>query len=591
MRMLGRVSMCMMGVMGFGGMVEAQATKQLPADPTLILKVNNSDAVSAKAGKMMQQLGLVSFLPDLKDPIGFAKKTMGIKDGFDGKGDMAVGVYINPANPNDAKGMFLIPVTDYKKFTGNLANLKDEGAGVSSFVFKEGAETMYVMSRGTYAAISNEKEFLAKPAGATIAGAAVLSQLDKSDVAFYANTRQLADMAQPQLKQVRPMALTEIETSLNREPAFDKKFIPAVKELVNQGFNMIDDVLTDTTAATVSMNLSDKGIVFTTVADFKPTGKVGAMVSKLKGNGDPGTLTGLPQTKYFMTAALAMDFKPVVDFAAGYLDPVSKELTGAGENGKKFQDLYENIKKGMLATQSTTVGYVKPTGPIGQQSVLQQVSVVKGDIATLKAVQDKTTQGVMEMTNMLQGAANSGMKTEIVVDKGAAKIAGGTFDKISVKYIVDPANPAAQQAKQIIDMMYGPNGMNGIQGEVDAKTFIAALGGDDKLSESLIASAKANSTALSQSSIIKASASMLPAQKLAVAYVHPDNIANTVVAFLSGQGMRVPFKMTEDTAPMGMSFSAEGSAIRMDMALPNDLIESIVVSVKQVIGQAAGGNM
>src|SRR5215210_6970352 len=73
--------------------VSAQGLKQLPANPLVVIKMNNPEGISKKLADWSQKLGLANFDPAFGDPLGALKKQLNIKDGLDGKGEVLVGVY------------------------------------------------------------------------------------------------------------------------------------------------------------------------------------------------------------------------------------------------------------------------------------------------------------------------------------------------------------------------------------------------------------------------------------------------------------------------------------------------------------------
>jgi hypothetical protein len=568
----------------------AQVLKQLPADPLVVIKVNKPQAVSAKAGKLMQQLGLGNLQPDLADPLNALMKQLKIREGFDSQGELAAAVYadLSQAVPSPVV-VVMIPVTNYKVFTGNLAALKDAGAGVSTFRFQEGGEDLFVTNWGSFAAVSDNQEFLAKkPAGAAIASPAAMAQWDKADAVILANTKLMASQVMPQFREAKKTILQEIERNLvGVMGAGNDKFLPVIRALVNQALNVVEGVLKDTSAAAEAINITDKGLTFTVLADFAPDSYSGKAIAGMKNTADD-LLVGLPQRKYFVVVGQAPTPEVMTGLMSDLLDPVAKELTALGADGKAFVDLIDVMKKATGAAKSSAVGLAQPTGAPGQQSVLQEVVVTRGDSAVMADAQRRSFQLTNDLMKLMP--ATPGMTLQMKLDQGAATVAGVKMDKIGMNYVFDPNNPQAAQMKQIIDIMYGPNGMSGVQGAVNATTYVVAFGGDDAFIQAAVNAAKAGDATLSKQASLKAAADMLPTQRFMVMYVYPDNIASTVIAYLNQFGMKVPLKINADIAAMGMSVSTEGSALRVDYAMPMELIENTVSTVIQAISMQAGGN-
>src|SRR5882672_6449248 len=157
--------------------VRAQGLKQLPANPLLVIKMNNPEGISEKLAAWSQKLGLANFDPAFGDPLGALKKQLNIKDGLDGKGEVVIGIYDAPQPTDEPLVVALLPVTDYKAFLANLANLKTEGE-VSSFTLPDEQEPFYTANWGKFAAVTPTKDLLTKkPEGVEVSGAAS-KQLD-----------------------------------------------------------------------------------------------------------------------------------------------------------------------------------------------------------------------------------------------------------------------------------------------------------------------------------------------------------------------------------------------------------------------------
>src|SRR6185369_10765534 len=77
--------------------VRAQGLKQLPANPLVVIKMNNPEGISKKLADWSQKLGLANFDPAFGNPLAALKKQLNIKDGpeggLDGKGEVIVGIY------------------------------------------------------------------------------------------------------------------------------------------------------------------------------------------------------------------------------------------------------------------------------------------------------------------------------------------------------------------------------------------------------------------------------------------------------------------------------------------------------------------
>jgi len=247
----------------------AQALKQLPGDAMLVLKLNNPSAVSAKIADWCKRLGVDKMVPPLADPLAEVKRQLNIKEGFNDKGEIAAGLYEGAQPGEEPRVVVLIPVSDYKAFTGNLANTKVEGE-MTSFTLPDDAERLYAINWGSFAAITPNKELLAnKPTGVMVGGLTG-KQLDANDITVWVNAKLLASKALPMLKGARPQIMQGLDQELQNAPGMNPKFVPLIKVAINQVLNGAEEILMDGQAATFSLNFGKEGINTALVAEFEP---------------------------------------------------------------------------------------------------------------------------------------------------------------------------------------------------------------------------------------------------------------------------------------------------------------------------------
>ena len=98
--------------------IQAQALKQLPADALVVIKVNNLQSVSDKAGALAKKLGLADLLPPLADPLAALRAQLSVKEGLDAKGEMALGIYAPGEGESEPRILVLLPVTDFQALLG-----------------------------------------------------------------------------------------------------------------------------------------------------------------------------------------------------------------------------------------------------------------------------------------------------------------------------------------------------------------------------------------------------------------------------------------------------------------------------------------
>ena len=546
---------------------------QVPADAVVVVKVKNLNQTSRKVAKMAKELGLDQMAPDWADPLGALEQKSKLTKGVNKDGDFAF-VFLNPdvAGGDPEKSMLLlVPVSDYQAFVGNFKNPQAQGE-VTKASPQDANEELYLAHWGNYAAITPTNQLLAKkPAGLKLQGVAA-KESDAKDALLYVNMAAVKAHALPALQQNRDQVMKEVENGLNQAGDAGKKFTPVVKAVVNQAMTYAERFLNECRSATLGLNLSDAGLTSTFMLDFQPTGFFGGVVSGIK-NTDQPLVAGLPNRQYFMVLGSAGNPQTANKVMSDFFDPITKELANVPE-GKSIAGMVDAMKKMTAATTGSSIGWVAPTGGLGEESILQQVSVMHGDATALQAGIRQMLQNEADLMKMLP--QQEGMSMSFDFQPGAKTVGGAKFDRFETKMKMDENNPAAAQMKQVMAWIYGPTGNTGVIGQVDPKTVLMVVGGGDPLINDAVAAAKAGTAPLANNAGVKAVAAQLPKQRAGEFYLKLDTIIGTGIRYAKGLGLPVPVKLNADLPPIGATVSSEQSAVRVDTFVPMDLVKGLV---------------
>jgi hypothetical protein len=563
-----------------GPMARAQALRHLPADALVVIKVNKPQEVNRKLAAMFARLGVDKMNPALADPLTALKDALGVKEGFDGNGEIAIGIYKPAEGGGDPLVVAVLPVTDYGAFLKNMGEAKKDGE-LDAFKFQGDNTDFFSANYEKYAVITPSKELLAKkPEGITVQGLAG-KQLDANDVVAWANGPALARLALPALKEARPQIIADLERNLAGMP--NPKFVPVIKALVNQGLNGAEHILNEGQGATLGVNLSDKGINTTVVAEFTADGYIGKTVAAGK-NTEESLIKGLPgNRKYFAFGGVVQNSDAAGKLIDDILGPVSQELAVVGDDAKVFNALIEAVKAQMTSIEGYSLGYIKPAN--AQAGLMQAAATFRGDARKIAEAQKQYMQAYVDVMKLMP---QNQMTIEV---KPAAKTVDGVaLDQMVMKMNLDPGDPAQQMAKPFIDMIYGPNGLNTYLGPVDDKTLVMSMGGDEQLLADTIAAAKAGDDPLSGLPHVAAVSAELPKSRAMVFYIALDNLIGTGLDVARNFGVPVGnIRMPENLSPIGMTIGTEASAVRMDTHIPLDLVEKLMSIGFQMMMQQQGG--
>ncbi len=297
----------------------------------------------------------------------------------------------------DKAVMMLVPVDDYKAFLGNFKATESVG-DLTKATPVEGNEDVYVAHWGKFAAMSTNKDLLAKkPAGLKLKGV-VAREAATRDAIVYANVAVLRAKALPALKKLREEMVGQVEKQFadTGGEAF-KKFAPVLGVVLNEYMDAIEEVLNDTQGAMLGVNLTSDGVSTTILADFEPDSFLGKLAHEMK-NTDKPLLAGLPDRKYFAFGGSTNNPETSSRLLTRILDPIKAELVKIDE-AKKFLPALDSMQKSAASTSGLSFGWVVPTGAAGAESMLQQVEIVRGDA---KAIHESQRQMVQAMGDLFK---------------------------------------------------------------------------------------------------------------------------------------------------------------------------------------------
>ena len=382
--------------------------------------------------------------------------------------------------------------------------------------------------------------------------------------------------------------------------AMMKQYGPALSAMADQYFAAAERFLNDAQAATFSLNLTDAGLNTTLAAEFTQGSYLGKIASGMK-NTDASLLAGLPgERKYFAFGGFNNSPEPLNTLVTDFVDPVLKQLAGTGQGGQNVTQLVEAVKKVIQNTKTTAMGYPAPTGALGTESIIQSVAVSTGNA---KAIAEAQKTILQNMNTIMQGSAKAAAaaagagaaggdaapQVAMEFQEGAKTVGNVKLDQYKVNMQMDPDSPQAAQAQQMMGMIYGPNGMSGVLGAVNANTFVAVQGGTDQLIQAAVQAAQNPQDKLSGLGPVKATGGQLPQNRFAIFYFQLDQLISSGVRYAQGFGMPVKMQLPPNLPPLGFAAASEGTAVRFDSHIPTTTIQSIVAAGMQAYMQMQGG--
>lgn len=576
------------------GAAQAQVLDQVPADAWVVIKVNNLQKTSGKMAGFVKQINMAQMMQAAvgnADPLTAIQAKMNIKQGLDLGGDMAF-VILNSmggaGGPGGAAGeagapggggeppmIILLPVTDYKLFLGNFPDAKTEG-DVTSVSIED--EDSFVASWGKFAVIAPSKAVLAKkPAGLKLQGVAA-RQMTAGCAGVYVNMPAIRTVAVPMLQQARVKIVRDMERELQKNP----KFAPLAKVALNQVLDVAEGFLQTADSVTESIDIRPEGIAITGMVEFAPNSYMAKQLAGVKGTDGP-LLAGLPTQNYLLYGG-GISSPVLGTMLNDFLSPIVKELQAMGPEMKPALNYIDAMNKAQAAQKSSVFGLVAPTAALGQGSLIQVLAITEGDAATLKGAMKGMAEAQADVMKMVF-AGQPGVPADAMTVKytpNAKQVGGVQFDEMANDFNMPGNDPGAMQAKQMMAMLYGPDGQKTYLGAVDAKHVLVVLGLDDKTIADAVAAAKGGKDVLTGTPTLKAVDAQLPKSRCGVIYVPIGQWVNTGLLYAKQAGFPVNLQPLPEMSPVGLAVGTEGAAMRMDAFVPSDLVQSLVAAGMQM---------
>ena len=319
------------------------------------------------------------------------------------------------------------------------------------------------------------------------------------------------------------------------------KYMALSRSFMSRFFDVAEQAVRDGDAATWGIAINPDGLKISYLAEFAPGTTSAQAIAPFKGT-DQSMFKGLPQAKYLFVGGIETGDAPgVAKLISDFMAPVETEVTALGSDGKAIQDYIDAIQHFITATKSTSSGMLTPTGPLGQDAIFQMLSVTSGDSkAILDAQKDMAASQQVFMDTFAAPQMRGMMKSSFKAD--AKTIDGVSFNEVQMQFTQPPPgqrqNPQAMQMKQMMTWMYGPNGMGGLIGALDANKVVGSMGAKDEMVSQLIASAKTGEDVLSKAPSIAAVQKELPTTRVFAGYFALDQVATTIAGYAKMFGSR-----------------------------------------------------
>lgn len=556
---------------------------QVQPNSALVLVVPNLDKANKALEKFATDLQLPMPMPP-GGPMKMLLEQMGLTDGVDMNGSMAVVMPQLQLAAAEPPIYVAVPIADEAKLMACFQDIADaeEAPGVKQGKPVRGP-TVYFRAAGTHLILSPNKSMVAgfKPAtdaGAPARSAGELGRANMDSGLAYAWFNvgvvgpQLAPMARVGLANLQQQALADMPTE---EAAMigGAEGVKAIFEMVGL---FVNNLLTQTDAMVVSLDVNDAGVRVNHSVQFKQGSKMAALFP-----GDtPSKLAfdRLPEGNYHMAMAIdgrAMPTRAIADaldemvlqkmadadptikkLITGYVKSI--EISGAM---KQMQMAWYNSGKGMEDLYRIGLVADVEDGPAYMTSYRQSQQAI---LDAMKALMAKAAE---------ETGDDIGDMIEMEYAEGAQTIGGVKVDRLRMKWNMPEGamamNPMGAMMAKPVDTLVGAKG----------NTIVTTQGTGTDLFEKLLATADGSGKLGADASITSAR-KLLPANRIAEGYLNVGGFVKMgmdmfgqIAAQMGGQAPAMP--AVPDMPPVAVAMTNKAGGLGGTVALPKKTIIAV----------------
>jgi hypothetical protein len=536
-----------------------------------------SDA-NQRVAKVTEKMQLP--VPDL---LTLARTFLGIQDGLDEKGGLAVALMSGGEGRawEDSAFFALVPVTDYQKF---IAPFEPADADAAVTRVTMAGMDMVAGKKGSFAvlAFGEKQQALEKFLAATNNVAASVEPLKE-----WMADKQLAVVVTPSGKkllfQTIAAALPDAEQLQKVGGAGALKEQTDALGNVGEMFGMFKQLLIaadeQLTHLAAGIRIEDNAAVHVAVrALFVPGGKLAVWSKDIKVP-EEGLLAGVPEGKFAIAyGGVSAHFSPETWAIISRFGEMGMQVIGLDdESRKKYQQIMQKVQAGKLSSGGV-MGMMRPGDSLFSTALA--VEHVKNA--------DEHFQGMRQMFELMQTAQKNPQANEPLYELHDVKV--GKLEALefvtrvgSLTALAGANNPGAEQARGLFDKMFGGDGtMHLYVAKADEHTVVTAYGKEQLLHG--VEHVRSGAKGLESNADLAKTTAMLPSGAQWVAYVSPQGLIQWISVFVEAiMGGEIHLPAFAATEPIGLAARVSETGLDAELVLP----EGVVAGIGQYIGLLA----
>ncbi len=555
---------------------------------------------NARIGKLTEKMQL-----PVPDVLTLAKGLLGVDKGLDEKGGIAVAVVPLDEDEADAKKdaeedddededdvtmVFVVPVTDYKEFVGQL-DAKDSEGGISEASLA--GQDVLVAKKGNFALIgdSDQKEAFEKFVAASKSVVSVVEPLRT-----WLQTQQLAIVVTPagktwlleKLEDLLPDAEDVAETEgKDTEVSPTTANLLAAAEMFKSLKGLLDAADKETTHLAAGIRIDDDAALHIAgKVVFKPDGNLAGWARGVKAP-EAGLLAGLPTGKFALAyGAVSTGFSPEVAAIIRKFTDIGLEQLGlSAEDRAKAAAATQRVEKNKLSTAGL-LGMTRP----GDSIVASALSIerVKDSSEHIKATR--------ELLEIMQGSPKNKQADGSIYDVkevqvGDLKALQVTTDVLAAASQASGGDEAPAPMQGFFAKLFGEDGkMVMFIAAADDHTVVSAYS-KDQLQRG-VAHVRSGAKGLETDEEIAKTAKLLPAGAQWAAYINPQGLIqwiDTLLANLFPPEANFHLPSFAATEPIGAAARVSDTALDAELVLPGSVVAGLGQFI-MAVGQMFGGD-
>ena len=550
--------------------------QQVPVDAQVIIAIPRLAGLSKKLAIVNQKLGLNQL--QMNNSLGFAKAMVGLMAGIDDDGGAALVFTALPlpqpaqARPEgQPKAVLLLPVRDYKLFLSNFGPAGSESDGINQIQIMN--KPVFARRSGGFAVLGIDRQPVAdfRPPPADAAGRFDRfgqQVLSKSDISIVVDLAGVGRAARPAIRRELDQMGRMFKQFGGQLDAQAMRFMDAYLDIYG---DVIDAVLRDGDVYLQGIDISGRGVGFTSVFRFKSGSKLATGFAR--NPVEAPSLNRLPDRPYLFAMTMNTSTLPIRQWAKDIADVFPKE---SGWD-KLFAQTEQLIDASGQDWQ--TVMYAPEAGAEGPFMKGLYVVTTRNPGDYMRAYRSLMTQ--LDQLDM------NGFGYDVTFQPEARQIAGHPIDQYSIKFRA--SDQFREQLGQAADAFQDQNGS---VFHLDDVVVIATNADERLLAEAIEAAGGTGGTGgtggLETDPGIASARKRLPKHNVAQFYLNVGSLVKTMSNLNPRAVPAAAVELPGNLPPIGAAVAINQGSIAMRGHVPMSVIRAIKDAATNTMGGGFG---